>query len=191
MASSFGARRAENIGALFEKVIDRVVGVDAGEENLAVAHNYCMYHTRHHSFPDTDPRDVRDRLDALRERLQAHAQLEKHEALAMLLDRFERLEWRSEVPDVRSRVLLLLLGLSRNPLRTTYSHIDAEAAVGGEDAARLEDDGDAFARSAASITSASDSEPESVQDDAASASTLSDWSDRSDDDDDDDGVVVP
>ena len=189
MASSFGARRAENIGALFEKVIDRVVGVDAGEENLAVAHNYCMYHTRHHSFPDTDPRDVRDRLDALRERLQAHAQLEKHEALAMLLDRFERLEWRSEVPDVRSRVLLLLLGLSRNPLRTTYSHIDAEAAVGGEDAARLEDDGDAFARSAASITSASDSEPESVQDDAASASTLSDWSDRSDDDDDDDGVL--
>ncbi len=190
MTSSFGARRAENIGALFEKVIDRVVGVDAGEENLAVAHNYCMYHTRHHSFPDTDPRDVRDRLDALRERLQAHAQLEKHEALAMLLDRFERLEWRSEVPDVRSRVLLLLLGLSRNPLRTTYSHIDAEAAVGGEDAARLEDDGDAFARSAASITSASDSEPESVQDDAASASTLSDWSDRSDDeDDDDDGVL--
>ena len=189
MTSSFGARRAENIGALFEKVIDRVVGVDAGEENLAVAHNYCMYHTRHHSFPDTDPRDVRDRLDALRERLQAHAQLEKHEALAMLLDRFERLEWRSEVPDVRSRVLLLLLGLSRNPLRTTYSHIDAEAAVGGEDAARLEDDGDAFARSAASITLASDSEPESVQDDAASASTLSDWSDRSDDDDDDDGVL--
>ena len=69
MTSSFGARRAENIGALFEKVIDRVVGVDAGEENLAVAHNYCMYHTRHHSSR-TDPRDARDRLDALRQRLQ-------------------------------------------------------------------------------------------------------------------------
>ena len=142
-----------------------------------MAHNYCMYHTRHHSFPDTDPRDVRDRLDALRERLQAHAQLEKHEALAMLLDRFERLEWRSEVPDVRSRVLLLYRTEPARRLPDVRKD-DAEAAVGGEDAARLEDDGDAFARSAASITSASDSEPESVQDDAASASTLSDFEDE-------------
>lgn len=44
-----------------------------------------MYHTRHHSFPDTDPYKVNDALDALRERLGIHAQLEKQEALDTLL----------------------------------------------------------------------------------------------------------
>lgn len=55
------------------------------DENHGIAHNYCLYHTRHHSFPDTDPYKVNDALDALRERLGIHAQLEKQEALDTLL----------------------------------------------------------------------------------------------------------
>ena len=44
-----------------------------------------MYHTRHHTFPDTDPYKVDDALDALRERLGIHAQLDKQQALDMLV----------------------------------------------------------------------------------------------------------
>ena len=50
MASSFGARRSENVDALLTQAVE-FVGVDAGEENLSIAHNYCLYHAKHHSFP--------------------------------------------------------------------------------------------------------------------------------------------
>ena len=104
MASSFAARRADTVDALFAQVVERVVGVQAGEENLQIAHNYCLYHTRHHSFPDPDPRAVRDEVDALRERLGVHAQLEKQRALEMLVGRFEATPWADvDVPDVQSR----------------------------------------------------------------------------------------
>ena len=140
MASNFGARRSENVDALFARVVEKFVGVTVRshvptarapprftrekkrkqktnlapkiqfltqtspspftsllhpaahhthaqeeDENHGIAHNYCMYHTRHHSFPDTDPYKVNDALDALRERLGIHAQLEKQEALDTLL----------------------------------------------------------------------------------------------------------
>ena len=133
MASSFGARRSENVDALFTQAVESFVGVDAGEENLSIAHNYCLYHAKHHSFPDTDPRKVRGALDALRERLGIHAQLDKQRALDMLVGRFERRPWPADVPDVHARVLQLLLGLSRNPLQSKYTHIDAAAAVGEDD----------------------------------------------------------
>ena len=135
MASSFAARRADTVDALFAQVVERVVGVQAGEENLQIAHNYCLYHTRHHSFPDPDPRAVRDEVDALRERLGVHAQLEKQRALEMLVGRFEATPWADvDVPDVQSRVMLLLLRLSGNPLQTKYTHVDAARAVGDADA---------------------------------------------------------
>ena len=133
MASSFGARRSENVDALFTQAVESFVGVDAGEENLSIAHNYCLYHAKHHSFPDTDPRKVRGALDALRERLGIHAQLDKQRALDMLVGRFDRRPWPADVPDVHARVLQLLLGLSRNPLQSKYTHIDAAAAVGEDD----------------------------------------------------------
>ena len=133
MASSFGARRSENVDALFTQAVESFVGVDAGEENLSIAHNYCLYHAKHHSFPDTDPRKVRGALDALRKRLGIHAQLDKQRALDMLVGRFERRPWPADVPDVHARVLQLLLGLSRNPLQSKYTHIDAAAAVGEDD----------------------------------------------------------
>jgi len=61
--------------------------VQIDDENHAIAHKYCIYHTRHHQFPDTDPYKVNDATDALRERLGIHAQLEKQEALETLLVR--------------------------------------------------------------------------------------------------------
>ena len=122
MASSFGARRSENVDALFTQAVESFVGVDAGEENLSIAHNYCLYHAKHHSFPDTDPRKVRGALDALRERLGIHAQLDKQRALDMLVGRFDRRPWPADVPDVHARVLQLLLGLSRNPPVQVHAH---------------------------------------------------------------------
>ena len=182
MASSFAAQRTEKVDALFAQVVERVIGVQAGEENLAIAHNYCLYHTRHHSFPDPDPQAVRDEVDALRERLGIHAQLEKQRALEMLVGRFEETPWPDvDVPDVHARVMLLLLRLSGNPLHTKYSHVDAARAVG---------DGNVFssARDAGLTMRAREHDEEStVLDDATeseddarsidSESTLSDWSD--------------
>ena len=192
MASSFAARRADKVDALFAQVVERVVGVQAGEENLQIAHNYCLYHTRHHSFPDPDPRAVRDEVDALRERLGVHAQLEKQRALEMLVGRFEATPWADvDVPDVQSRVMLLLLRLSGNPLQTKYTHVDAARAVGDADATgtlrgaasvpgsgfatRARERGD---RGDDDATESGDDATES-EDDASvrSASTLSDWSD--------------
>ena len=182
MASSFAAQRTEKVDALFAQVVERVIGVQAGEENLAIAHNYCLYHTRHHSFPDPDPQAVRDEVDALRERLGIHAQLEKQRALEMLVGRFEETPWPDvDVPDVHARVMLLLLRLSGNPLHTKYSHVDAARAVG---------DGNVFssARDAGLTMRAREHDEDStVLDDATeseddarsidSESTLSDWSD--------------
>jgi gamma-tubulin complex component 5 len=182
MASSFAAQRTEKVDALFAQVVERVIGVQAGEENLAIAHNYCLYHTRHHSFPDPDPQAVRDEVDALRERLGIHAQLEKQRALEMLVGRFEETPWPDvDVPDVHARVMLLLLRLSGNPLHTKYSHVDAARAVG---------DGNVFssARDAGLTMRAREhDEASTVLDDATeseddarsidSESTLSDWSD--------------
>jgi hypothetical protein len=192
MASSFAARRADKVDALFAQVVERVVGVQAGEENLQIAHNYCLYHTRHHSFPDPDPRAVRDEVDALRERLGVHAQLEKQRALEMLVGRFEATPWADvDVPDVQSRVMLLLLRLSGNPLQTKYTHVDAARAVGDADATgtlrgAASVRGSRFAtrarersdRGEDDATESGDDATES-EDDASvrSASTLSDWSD--------------
>ena len=155
------------------------------DENFGIAHNYCAYHTRHHTFPDTDPHKVDDALDALRERLGIHAQLDKQLALDMLVARFRRVEWRTDTPDVHARVISLLLELSRNPLRTKYTHIDAMAALGEDDLGTNDDDG------ASDRDQASDrDEPDVDVDDAPSDSTLSDWTDDEeqdgDDDDDDD-----
>ena len=129
MASSFAARRTEKVDALFAQLVERVIGVHAGEENLGIAHNYCLYHTRHHSFPDPDPQAVRDEVDALRERLGMHAQLEKQRALDVLIERFEETPWPDvDVPDVHARVALLLLRLSGNPLQTKVTRLDAARA---------------------------------------------------------------
>ena len=185
MASSFAARRADTVDALFAQVVERVVGVQAGEENLQIAHNYCLYHTRHHSFPDPDPRAVRDEVDALRERLGVHAQLEKQRALEMLVGRFEATPWADvDVPDVQSRVMLLLLRLSGNPLQTKYTHVDAARAVGDADATgtlrgAASVPGSGFATRARERGDRCDDDATESEDDASvrSASTLSDWSD--------------
>ena len=151
------------------------------DENFGIAHNYCAYHTRHHTFPDTDPHKVDDALDALRERLGIHAQLDKQLALDMLVARFRRVEWRTDTPDVHARVISLLLELSRNPLRTKYTHIDAMAALGEDDLGTNDDDG------ASDRDQASDrDEPDVDVDDAPSDSTLSDWTDDEEQDGDDD-----
>ena len=151
------------------------------DENFGIAHNYCAYHTRHHTFPDTDPHKVDDALDALRERLGIHAQLDKQLALDMLVARFRRVEWRTDTPDVHARVISLLLELSRNPLRTKYTHIDAMAALGEDDLGTNDDDG------ASDPDQASDrDEPDVDVDDAPSDSTLSDWTDDEEQDGDDD-----
>ena len=189
MASSFAARRAEKVDALFAQLVERVIGVEAGDENLGIAHNYCLYHTRHHSFPDPDPQAVRDEVDALRERLGMHAQLEKQRALEMLVGSFEETPWSDvDVPDVHARVMLLLLRLSGNPLQTKYTHLDAARAAGDADAKGT----DAAARVRDSRTTRSleheedDDENDADDDDATesdddasvrSASTLSVWSD--------------
>ena len=191
MASSFAARRTEKVDALFAQVVERVIGVQAGEENLAIAHNYCLYHTRHHSFPDPDPQAVRDEVDALRERLGIHAQLEKQRALEMLVGRFEETPWPDvDVPDVHARVMLLLLRLSGNPLQTKYSHVDAARVIRGDgNVATGTGDARVFpsARDARTTRAREHDEEGTVSDDAteseddarsiASASTLSDWSD--------------
>ena len=185
MASSFAARRADTVDALFAQVVERVVGVQAGEENLQIAHNYCLYHTRHHSFPDPDPRAVRDEVDALRERLGVHAQLEKQRALEMLVGRFEATPWADvDVPDVQSRVMLLLLRLSGNPLQTKYTHVAAARAVGDADATgtlrgAASVPGSGFATRARERGDRCDDDATESEDDASvrSASTLSDWSD--------------
>ncbi len=151
------------------------------DENFGIAHNYCAYHTRHHTFPDTDPHKVDDALDALRERLGIHAQLDKQLALDMLVARFRRVEWRTDTPDVHARVISLLLELSRNPLRTKYTHIDAMAALGEDDLGTNDDDG------ASDRDRATDrDEPDVDVDDAPSDSTLSDWTDDEEQDGDDD-----
>ena len=156
------------------------------DENFAIAHNYCLYHTRHHSFPDTDPYKVNDAVDALRERLGIHAQLEKQEALDALLGRFGQTPWPADVPDVHSRVLLLLLSLSRNPLRTKYTHIDAAVALGEgaldapvstDDDASVDDDGGFMRVLRGRGAGRSGTDDDDDDDDDASASTLSDWTD--------------
>ena len=101
----------------------------------------------------------------------------------MLVARFRRVEWRTDTPDVHARVISLLLELSRNPLRTKYTHIDAMAALGEDDLGTNDDDG------ASDRDQASDrDEPDVDVDDAPSDSTLSDWTDdeKQDGDDDDD-----
>ena len=133
MASSFAARRADTVDALFAQVVERVVGVQAGEENLQIAHNYCLYHTRHHSFPDPDPRAVRDEVDALRERLGVHAQLEKQRALEMLVGRFEATPWATVLStDVQSRVGCCCSSPQREPASTRSRDIDAAPLVPGD-----------------------------------------------------------
>ena len=141
------------------------------DENFGIAHNYCMYHTRHHTFPDTDPYKVDDALDALRERLGIHAQLDKQQALDMLVARFRRAEWRTDTPDAHARIISLLLELSRNPLQTKYTHIDAMAALG-------EDDMGAVDATSDEEDDKRDADP-MYEDVAAqlSDSTLSDWTD--------------
>lgn len=104
---------------MFTEIVERLIGVAAGPENLGIAHNYCLYHTRHHSFPDPDPVLVRREVDALRERLGIHAQLEKQRGLDMLVGRLMQTPGKNDdVPDVKSAVLLLLMRLSGNPLQT-------------------------------------------------------------------------
>ena len=135
-----------------------------------------MYHTRHHTFPDTDPYKVDDALDALRERLGIHAQLDKQQALDMLVARFRRAECRTDTPDVHARIISLLLELSRNPLQTKYTHIDAMAALGEDymgavDATSDEDDDkrDTYPTSSSPMDEDIDAK--------LSDSTLSDWTD--------------
>ena len=141
------------------------------DENFGIAHNYCMYHTRHHTFPDTDPYKVDDALDALRERLGIHAQLDKQQALDMLVARFRRAEWRTDTPDAHARIISLLLELSRNPLQTKYTHIDAMAALG-------EDDMGAVDATSDEEDDKRDADPMDEDVDAQlSDSTLSDWTD--------------
>ena len=99
----------------------------------------------------------------------------------MLVARFRRVEWRTDTPDVHARVISLLLELSRNPLRTKYTHIDAMAALGEDDLGTNDDDG------ASDRDQASDrDEPDEPVDDATSDSTLSDWTDDEEEDGDDD-----
>jgi hypothetical protein len=52
----------------------------------------------------------------------------------LLHGKFGQLPWPSDVPDVHSRVLLLLLGLSQHPLRTAYTHVDAVVRGARDDA---------------------------------------------------------
>ena len=180
MASSWEKRRTENVDALFTSVVERFIGVQAGEENLGIAHNYCLYHITHHQFPDPDPIAVRDEVEALRERLGMHAQLEKQRALEMLVARLEQTQWHDvDVPDVRARVLLLLLRLSGNPLSTKYTHVDAARVVEGvslkdtaADVQRIDD----VTQSDPQTSESDESDAMSVQ----SESTLSDWSDDED-----------
>jgi hypothetical protein len=58
--------------------------------------------------------------------------------------RFGQLAWPSDVPDIHSGVLQLMLSLSQQPLRTDYTPFDAAAALGedGMDDNDDEDDGD-------------------------------------------------
>lgn len=145
------------------------------DENFGIAHNYCMYHTRHHTFPDTDPYKVDDALDALRERLGIHAQLDKQQALDMLVARFRRAEWRTDTPDVHARIISLLLELSRNPLQTKYTHIDAMAALGEDDMGAVDATSDE--EDDKRDTDPTSSSPMDEDVDAGSDSTLSDWTD--------------
>ena len=101
----------------------------------------------------------------------------------MLVARFRRVEWRTDTPDVHARVISLLLELSRNPLRTKYTHIDAMAAL-GEDDLGTNDDDDASDRDRAA--SDRDEPDDAEDDDVTSDSTLSDWTDDEEEDDDDD-----
>ena len=134
-----------------------------------------MYHTRHHTFPDTDPYKVDDALDALRERLGIHAQLDKQQALDMLVARFRRAEWRTDTPDVYARIISLLLELSRNPLQTKYTHIDAMAALGEDDMGAVDATSDE--EDDKRDTDPTSSSPMDEDVDAGSDSTLSEWTD--------------
>lgn len=192
MTSSFAARRLENVESLFTEIVERLIGVAAGPENLGIAHNYCLYHTRHHSFPDPDPVLVRREVDALRERLGIHAQLEKQRGLDMLVGRLMQTPGKNDdVPDVKSAVLLLLMRLSGNPLQTRYTQMDAARVVGGVGLRRTNADdaeGMAGATTSKGARDESDNESDDESDDededaksvGTSESTLSDWSDDED-----------
>ena len=150
-----------------------------------------MYHTQFHSFPDTDPNAVNASLDALRERFGMHAQLEKQRALDLLVARFRSRAWASDVPDVHSRVLALLLGLSRDPLKSNYTAIDAAIALGEDDDAgtgRREGERSVldFKFQRDDDEDDDDDDDEDDDDDARSASTLSEWSEDERDGIDDD-----
>ena len=112
--------------------------------------------------------------------LEARQQLDKQQALDMLVARFRRAEWRTDTPDVHTRIISLLLELSRNPLQTKYTHIDAMAALGEDDMGAVDATSDE--EDDKRDTDPTSSSPMDEDVDAGSDSTLSDWTDDEEED---------
>jgi hypothetical protein len=180
-------------------------GAQPWEANFGIALDFCTFHTRRHPFPEPDAAAIHASYDALAERFNVAAQLDKRAALQTLLRRFKDAPLQCEAPvrffmdacalrlsadarpneqDGHARVLALLHALAGAPLRSPHDAAAFAAVLARLDGGAAE--AEAAARRAAGRAPADAPPPAEEADDGRSdrapseADTLSDWSDDED-----------
>jgi len=73
-------------------------GTQPWEANFGIALDFCTFHTRRHPFPEPDAAAIHASYDALGERFNVAAQLDKRAALQTLLRRFKDAPLQCEAP---------------------------------------------------------------------------------------------
>ncbi|KAJ9526435.1 hypothetical protein QJQ45_009919 [Haematococcus lacustris] len=178
-ASIYARQLQERQHVLLDQLITRLLPVKKGEENYGLAWDFCTgnLNPKFHSYREADTRDVARLFEGLEARMEQHSQLAKAARMCQLRQQLAALSLPGAGGDTAASTLLLLYGLSGQPLLSTLPTSPQAASRQGEGQLELPGSADAFPCDGSSSEECDSSDYGSTG--GGSEEELSDWEDES------------